>query len=90
MPPEDELKARVNFVYSFDPSERDKDKFWVQVGKRRYEELNSFLGKHNGLRAAVEQTVSPGDDPETKARKLYARAAAELAARLRSEEERAG
>jgi hypothetical protein len=73
MPPEDELKARVNFVYSFDLSERDKDKFWVQVGKRRYEELNSFLGKHNGLRAAVEQTVSPGDDPETKARKLYAR-----------------
>jgi hypothetical protein len=73
MPPEDVLKAGVDFIYSWDAPEPDKDKFWIQVGKRRYEELNSFLGKRGALQSAVAQTVSPNDDPETKLRKLYAR-----------------
>ena len=73
MPPEDELKSRVDFIYSLEPPEQDKNKFWLQVGKKRYEQLNSFLGKRGSLQSVVAQTVSPTDDPETKLRKLYAR-----------------
>ena len=73
MPPEDELKARVDFIYTYEAPEQNKDKFWIQVGKRRLEQVNSFLGKRGALQSAVAQTVSPSDDPETKLRKLYAR-----------------
>jgi hypothetical protein len=73
MPPENELKSRVDFIYSLEPAEQDQNKFWLQVGKKRYEQLNSFLGKRGALQAVVAQTVSPEDDPETKLRKLYAR-----------------
>lgn len=73
MPPEDELKSRVDFIYSLEPPEQDKTKFWNQVGKKRYDQLNSFLGKHGAMQSVVAQTVSPQDDAETKLRKLYAR-----------------
>ncbi len=73
MPPEDEMKSRVDFIYSTGRPEKDKDKFWTQVGKDRYEALDKFLGKHGALQGAVAQIVAPNDDPETKLRKLYAR-----------------
>ena len=73
MPPADELKSRVDFIYSWTAPQQDKDKFWTEVGKTRYEWVNSFLGKRGGLQSAVAQIVSPSDDQETKLRKLYAR-----------------
>ena len=73
MPPEGEMKSRVDFIYSEVIPEQDKDKFWLRVGKERYEEVNTFLGKRGALQSAVAQIISPGDDPETKLRKLYAR-----------------
>ena len=73
MPPLNELKSRVDFIYSLEPPERDKDKFWAQVDKKRYEQLESFLGKYSSLQSAVAQIVSPSDDPEVKLRKIYAR-----------------
>jgi hypothetical protein len=45
MPPENELKERVDFIYSFEPFEMDVNKFWKQVGKKRNEKLESFVGK---------------------------------------------
>ena len=33
MPPENELKSRVDFVYSYDPPETDNDKFWRASGQ---------------------------------------------------------
>lgn len=73
MPPPDELKSRVDFIYSWTAPQQDKDKFWTEAGKSRYEWVNSFLGKRGGLQSAVAQIVSPSDDQETKLRKLYAR-----------------
>jgi hypothetical protein len=73
MPPENELKGRVDFVYSYDPPEPDKDKFWKQVGKRRYERLESFINKHNAMQQAVAQIISPNDPPEVELQKIYAR-----------------
>jgi hypothetical protein len=73
MPPQDELKARVDFIYSYDPFENDPVKFWKKVGKKRNDALEGFVSKRGPIDAAVGQTVSPGDTPEAKLRKLYAR-----------------
>ena len=73
MPPENELKSRVDFVYSDDPLGSDTDKFWRQVGKRSNDELESFINKRGGMQQAVAQIVSPGDSPEVKLQKIYTR-----------------
>lgn len=73
MPPEDELKARVDFVYSEDNLEADAAKFWKNVGKKRNDQLESFVGKRKAMEQAVAQIVSPSDAPEAKLQKIYAR-----------------
>jgi uncharacterized protein DUF3857 len=73
MPPENEVKARVDFIYSDELPAKDQDTFWKQVGKKRNGALESFVGKHNAMQAAVAQIVSPSDAPEVKLRKIYDR-----------------
>jgi hypothetical protein len=73
MPPENELKARVDFVYDEEFPERDSDKYWKSVGKKRNGALEAFVGKHKGMEEAVSQIVAPSDAPEVKLRKIYAR-----------------
>jgi transglutaminase-like putative cysteine protease len=73
MPPQNELKARVDFIYSYDSLENDASKFWKKVGKRRNDELESFISKKAALEQAVSEIVSPSDPPEAKLRKIYAR-----------------
>jgi Domain of Unknown Function with PDB structure (DUF3857) len=73
MPPENELKFRVNFVYSIDRPETDVDKYWKQFDKKNNDSAEHFVGKHKEMEAAVAQIVSPGDSPEVKLRKIYAR-----------------
>lgn len=74
MPPPNELKARVDFIYTsnrFDTKEADK--FWKEVGKYDDDYLENYIVKHKGLGEVVAQVVGPGDSPETKLQKLYAR-----------------
>ena len=73
MPPENELKARVDFIYSIDPFESDATKFWKRVGKKRNDQLESFIGKRSAMEQAVSQIVTGADTPEVKLRKIYAR-----------------
>src|SRR5260370_334192 len=73
MPPENELKARVDFIYSND-DEKDPTKYWKKVGKSLYESVENFAGKRKGIEQAASQIVSPADPPEMKLKKLYARA----------------
>ncbi len=73
MPPENELKSRVDFIYSDDPLERDPDKFWKKSGKKMNERLESFVGKRGAMEKAVSQIVSPNDPPDIKLEKIYAR-----------------
>src|SRR5579863_6256366 len=73
MPPENELKARVDFIYSEDLPEKDADHFWKQLGKKRNGALESFVGKRRAMEEAVAQVISPNDPPEVKLRKLYDR-----------------
>jgi Domain of Unknown Function with PDB structure (DUF3857) len=73
MPPENELKYRVVFIYSQDGFEEDPGKFWRKFGKKQNDKLESFIGKRKDLEAAVSQIVSPSDSPDAKMRKIYAR-----------------
>ena len=73
MPPENELKARVNFIYSQDAFEPDANKFWRNVGKDRYNAVEKFVGRRGAMERTVSQILSPSDPPEVKLRKTYAR-----------------
>jgi hypothetical protein len=73
MPPENELKARVNFVYSDEAFENDVAKYWKQVGKKLNASVEGFIGKRKAMEDAVAQIVSPSDPPEAKLRKIYDR-----------------
>jgi len=71
MPPENELKFRVLFIYSQDSFESDPVKYWRNYGKKQNDRLESFVSKHKELEAAVSQMVSPSDPPDVKLRKIY-------------------
>jgi Domain of Unknown Function with PDB structure (DUF3857) len=73
MPPENDLKARVDFIYSEDLPEKNADEFWKKVGKKRNGQLESFVGKHKAMEEAAAEIVSPSDPPEVKLRKIYDR-----------------
>jgi Domain of Unknown Function with PDB structure (DUF3857) len=73
MPPENELKSRVDFIYSEEFPEKDVDKYWKKLGKKRNDQMESFVGKRKAMEEAVSAIVSPGDSPEEKLRKIYAR-----------------
>ncbi|MFZ3264649.1 MAG: DUF3857 domain-containing protein [Terriglobales bacterium] len=72
MPPENELKARVDFVYGYS-FESDPDKYWMAFGKQCNEWFERFIGKPKAMEQAVAQIVSPSDSPEVKLEKIYAR-----------------
>jgi hypothetical protein len=73
MPPENELKSRVDFIYSEDFPEKDADKYWKKLGKKRNDQMESFAGKRKAMEEAVAGIVSPSDSPEEKLQKIYAR-----------------
>ena len=71
MPPENELKFRVLFIYSQESFEDDPAKYWRNFGKKHNDQLESFIGKRKDLEAAVSQMISPSDSPDEKLRKIY-------------------
>lgn len=73
MPPANELKSRVDFIYEDDFTEIDPDKFWRHTGKKWNDSLEGFVGKRKAMEAAVAQIVLPSDPPEVKLRKIYDR-----------------
>jgi hypothetical protein len=72
MPPQNELKARVDFVYT-ESMENQPEKFWKNEGKKRNDQVESFIGKRKAMEQAVAQIVMPTDTPEVKLQKIYAR-----------------
>lgn len=73
MPPANELKSRVDFNYSETAFETDVDKFWKDRAKSWNGHVEDFIGKRKAMEEAVAQIVSPGDSPEVKLQKIYAR-----------------
>jgi len=73
MPPPEELKSRVDFIYEEGFAGKDQDSFWKNVGKTRNGQLESFIGKRKAMEQAVAQIVSPNDSQDMKLRKIYDR-----------------
>ncbi len=73
MPPENELKLRVNFIYQEGPVEMNVDKYWANFGKKRSGSVEDFVNKRKAMEQAVAQIVSPNDPPLVKLQKIYAR-----------------
>jgi hypothetical protein len=72
MPPVNEMKSRVDFIYSEDAYEKEPDKYWKKLGKRLNDQLESFIDKRKAMDQAVAGIVSPTDSPEVKLQKIYA------------------
>jgi hypothetical protein len=73
MPPEAAMKFRVDFTYSEDGFETDQAKFWKKQGKKMNDEAEGFVNKRKAMEEAVAGIVSPGDTPDVKLQKIYAR-----------------
>jgi hypothetical protein len=74
MPPQDEVRFRVDFIY--DPqriARNDPVAFWKVHGKSLYKKVQEFCDRRSAMEKAVAQMIAPGDSPDTKLRKLYAR-----------------
>jgi len=73
MPPVEELKSHVEFIYERGPVTKDEAGYWKDFGKKRNSELESIVGKRNAMEQAVAQIVSAKDSQEAKLRKIYDR-----------------
>jgi uncharacterized protein DUF3857 len=76
MPPVTSMEARVEFYYRSqdEPSSETPDQYWKRIGKKWNGDVDHFVDKKKELAQEVSQDVSTNDPPETKLRKLYARA----------------
>src|SRR5207248_2461795 len=73
MPPENELKSRVDFTYTEDFEAKDSTQFWKNRGKKLNGFVESFAGKSKPMEQAVAQIVSASDPSDVKLQKIYAR-----------------
>lgn len=76
MPPENELKFRVDFIYASDSDlkpDKDPRVFWTKFGKRAYLHVEDYIDKRRAMTEAVSQIVAPGDSLEVKLHKIYDR-----------------
>ncbi len=73
MPPENELKFRILFLYSQEGFEEDPAKFWRKYGRKRYDSMESFVSKRKELESFVSGVVAPADSQDVKLRKIYER-----------------
>src|SRR5581483_3905146 len=74
MPPENELKYRVDFIY-FDANlySDEPAKYWRRIGKDLSHDVEKFVDRRKAMEKALLEIVQPGDSPETKLRRIYAR-----------------
>ncbi|MBZ5537097.1 MAG: DUF3857 domain-containing protein [Acidobacteriia bacterium] len=73
MLPESILKTRMSLYYIIGFME-DSKYFWRQLGTRKAEEYEKFIGEPKRVERTVNEIVARDDPPETKLRKLYDRA----------------
>jgi len=73
MPPENALKYVVDFVYNARGFDKDAEEFWKKQDRFWYFGEEEFVNKRKAMEGAVAQIVSPGDSPEEKLQKIYAK-----------------
>ncbi len=72
MPPEKELRARVEFTY-FEGTMKKPDEFWKDKAKEWTRSAEDFMNKKNVAQNEVATVVVASDDPEVKLHKIYDR-----------------
>ena len=72
MPPEENFKPSVIFFYGR-KGNTSVDKEWQEIGKDRYEELETYLSANKGVKEAAMQAIGGETEPGMKLRKLYER-----------------
>lgn len=73
-PPEMQLKYHVDFIYTSSVSlEKDPILYWKKFGKDMHRKIEAFVDKRRAMEEALTQIVAPGDSPDIKLRKIYAR-----------------
>ena len=73
MPPPNELKSRVDFIYEEGFAGTDPANFWKDFGKKRNGQLEGFIGKRKAMERAVAEIAPANDPPLVKLRKIYDR-----------------
>lgn len=74
MPPENELQSRVDFIYTGERHfETDPVIFWRKFATDSWKRTQLFIDQKADMQRALAQVVAPGDTPEQKLRKIYAR-----------------
>lgn len=73
MPPESFLRPQIQFFYTAGFAS-GPESYWGKEARRRAEALEQFIRNSKAVEKEVQRIVSPSDAPETKLRKLYARA----------------
>lgn len=73
MPPETELKHRVDFVYQdHDNDEKDPAKFWKKYSKTRAEKSERFMDQKKAMLRVLADLNIASESNEGKLRKIYA------------------
>ena len=73
MPPENELKFRVTFIYREGNPEMNVDKYWADFNKKQNSRVEDYINKRKAMEQAAAQIVSPSDAPLVKLQKIYTR-----------------
>ncbi|HEY4580630.1 MAG TPA: DUF3857 domain-containing protein, partial [Candidatus Acidoferrales bacterium] len=72
MPPERELRMRVEFFYARQ-IEKDTEAFWKKQGQELRDYVEDFIGKRGGIANAEKEITAGAASPEEKLQKIYAR-----------------
>lgn len=75
MPPHNAISGTVEWYYQKlgEPTNETPQQFWDRNAKKWGSALDKFVDKKDALRAEVARITSPGDSPEIKLQKFYAR-----------------
>jgi hypothetical protein len=72
MPPENEIRARVEFTYSLGERAKNTDEYWKKEAKDWYKRAEDFMNKKKAAEREVAASTH-GEIGEAKLRKLYDR-----------------
>ncbi len=72
MPPERELRMRVEFFYARQ-LEKNSEEFWKKQGQELRDIVEDFIGKRGGIANAESQITVGAASPEEKLHKIYTR-----------------
>lgn len=81
MPPKDELKYRIDFVYDSGELAHEKEpaSYWKTFSKDAYKTVARFIDKPRALSEALKRVIGAADPDDLKLRKIY-----EYAQRIRN------